>query len=60
VTVGGRPIQLRPDGTFSYRFSLPDGEHAVTVSAMSAEGDLRQAKLEFSRRTEYQTQLEVK
>jgi hypothetical protein len=52
VTVGGRPIQLRPDGTFSCRFSLPDGEHAVTVSAMSAQGDLRQAELKFSRRTE--------
>ena len=52
VTVGGRPIALRPDGTFSCRFSLPDGDHAVTVSAMSAEGELRQAELKFSRRTE--------
>lgn len=54
VTVGGRPITLRPDGTFSCRCSLPDGDHAVTVSAMSAEGELRQAKLTFSRRTDYQ------
>ena len=53
VTIGGRPIPLRPDGTFSCRFSLPDGEHAVTVSAMSAQGDLRQAELHFSRRTDY-------
>ena len=53
VTIGGRPIQLRPDGTFSCRFSLPDGEHAVTVSAISVEGDLRQAGLKFNRRTEY-------
>jgi hypothetical protein len=53
VTVGGRPISLRPDGTFSCRFSLPDGEHTVTVSALSAEGELRQAELNFSRRTEH-------
>ena len=53
VTVGGRPISLRPDGTFSCRFSLPDGDHTVTVSAMSAEGELRQAKLKLSRRTEH-------
>jgi uncharacterized protein len=54
VTLGGQPISLRPDGTFSCRLALPDGDHAVTVSALSAEGDLRQAELKFSRRTEYQ------
>ena len=53
VTIGGRPVSLRPDGTFSCRCSLPDGEHAVTVSAMSAEGELRQATLKFSRATDY-------
>jgi hypothetical protein len=53
VTIGGRPIQLHPDGTFSFRFSLPDGDHALTVSAMSAQGDLRQAELKLSRRTEH-------
>src|SRR6185436_16351739 len=26
VTIGGRTIQLRPDGTFSFRFALPDGQ----------------------------------
>jgi hypothetical protein len=55
VTLGGRPISLRPDGTFSCRLSLPDGDHTVTVSAMSAQGDLRQAELKFSRRTDYQS-----
>ena len=54
VAVGGRPIQLQPDGTFSCRCSLPDGEHGVTVSAMSVEGELRQAALKFTRRTDYQ------
>jgi uncharacterized protein len=53
VTIGGRPISLRPDGTFSCRCSLPDGEHTVTVSALSTSGDLRQAELHFSRHTDY-------
>ncbi|HOX56098.1 MAG TPA: DUF4912 domain-containing protein [Candidatus Paceibacterota bacterium] len=53
VTIGGRPVSLRPDGSFSCRFALPDGEHSVTVSAMSARGELRQAELHVSRRTNY-------
>jgi hypothetical protein len=59
VTVGGRPIELRPDGTFSCRFSLPEGEHVVTLSAVSAQGDLRQAELRFSRETDYQGEVGV-
>ena len=51
VTIGGRPIPLRPDGSFSCRCSLPDGDHTVTVSAVSAQGDSRQAELNFSRQT---------
>jgi uncharacterized protein len=54
VTIGGRPIDLRPDGTFSCRYSLPDGEHSVTLFAMSLEGELRQATLMIGRRTECQ------
>ena len=54
VTIGGRSVQLRPDGTFSCRFSLPDGEHGVTVSAVSARGETRQVELRFSRCTDYQ------
>ena len=53
VTIGGRPVQLRPDGTFSCRCSIPDGHHSVTVSALSVEGELRQAELQFSRHTTY-------
>ena len=53
VTIGGRPISLRPDGTFTCRYSLPDGEHSVTVSALSAQGELCQAELKFSRHTDY-------
>ncbi len=54
VTIGGQPIQLRPDGTFSCRLALPDGNHTITVSAVSAQGELRQAELKVSRRTDYQ------
>ena len=54
LTIGGQPVPLRPDGTFSCRYALPDGDHAVTVSAVSPQGDLRQAELRFTRRTEHQ------
>jgi len=53
VTIGGRPIRLRPDGSFSYRFALPDGSYELVVAAASAHHDWRQAGLQFSRRTEY-------
>jgi len=54
VSVGGRAIKLRPDGSFSYRFSLPDGNYELPALAISAAGDdQRQARLQFSRRTEY-------
>jgi len=52
VTMGGQPIPLRPDGTFSCRCSLPEGDHAVTLSAMSPSGELRRAELKFSRGTD--------
>jgi hypothetical protein len=54
VTIGGRRIRLRPDGSFSYRFSLPDGCHQLPAVAVSADGtDARAAALEFSRATAY-------
>lgn len=55
VTVGGRVIKLRPDGSFSYRFSLPDGNYELPAIAKSAAGDdERHAHLKFSRHTNYQ------
>jgi uncharacterized protein len=54
VTIAGREIKLRPDGTFSYRFALPDGTYDLPATATSADGDdTRRAALEFSRRSEY-------
>ena len=54
VTIGGRKIQLRRDGTFSFRFALPDGNYDLPVQATSADGsDSRRAELEFRRATQY-------
>jgi uncharacterized protein len=54
VSIGGRKIKLRPDGSFSYRFALPDGNYEMPVVAISADQtDGRAAELKFSRRTEY-------
>jgi hypothetical protein len=54
VTIGGQPIQLQPDGSFSYRFALPDGNYELPVIAVSTQGEERRAKLEFSRRTQHE------
>ncbi len=54
VTIGGRKIRLRPDGTFSYRFALPDGTFDLPAIATSAAGDdTRAAELRFRRQTAY-------
>jgi hypothetical protein len=54
VTIGGRKIRLRPDGSFSYRFALPDGKYDLPAIAVSAAGDdQRSAELHFQRRTRY-------
>jgi hypothetical protein len=37
VTVQGRPIALRQDGTFTLRFALPDGKQVIPVKAVSAD-----------------------
>lgn len=54
VTIGDRPIRLRPDGSFSFRFALPDGEYSLPAVATSVDGDdTRAASLQFSRKTDY-------
>jgi len=54
VTLGGHDIKLRSDGSFSYRFALPDGKYDLPAVAVSADGtDARAANLKFSRETEY-------
>ena len=54
VTIGGRDISLRPDGTFSCRFALPDGRYELPIAAVSAAGDARRAELKVSRGTVFQ------
>ncbi|MBI5772776.1 MAG: DUF4912 domain-containing protein [Verrucomicrobia bacterium] len=54
VSIGGRVIRLRADGTFSYRFALPDGNYDLPVVAVSADRtDGRAAELKFSRASNY-------
>ncbi len=54
VTLGGHEIKLRSDGSFSFRFALPDGKYDLPAVAVSADGtDARAANLKFSRETEY-------
>lgn len=54
VKIGDRVIKLRQDGTFSFRFSLPDGKYDLPAVATSADKtDSRAAALAFSRKTDY-------
>ena len=60
MTIAGRKIRLRPDGTFSYRFSLPDGQYELPAVATSADGtDSRSAELKFSRATQYRGEVQA-
>jgi len=37
VTIQGKPISLKGDGTFSLRFALPNGKQVIPVKAVSAD-----------------------
>ena len=54
VTVGRRRITLRPDGTFSLRVALPEGEHTLDVLARSSRDESRRALLKFARHSQYE------
>ncbi len=43
VTVQGREVKLRPDGTFTLRFALPDGKQVIPVEAVSSDGEDKRA-----------------
>src|SRR5579859_1121643 len=52
VTVDGKPIKLRSDGTFSFHYTFPDGQYKLPVVAISKDGDdKREAHLTFERQT---------
>ena len=38
VTLQGEPVQLRPDGTFTVRFRLPDSRQIIPAVAASSDG----------------------
>jgi len=38
VTLQGEPVKLRPDGTFTMRFSLPDSRQIIPAVATSPDG----------------------
>lgn len=54
VTIGGRLIRLGPDGRFSFRFALPDGDYFLPIAAQSADRvETRRADLAFARHSHY-------
>ena len=52
VTIAGKEIMIRPDGTFRYHFVFPDGEFEIPITATSPDGvETRQGVLRFERAT---------
>jgi hypothetical protein len=52
VWIEGKKIQLSPDGTFRYHFTLPDGDFAIPIVAESPDQvEQRSATLSFARGT---------
>lgn len=52
LTVQGRKVDLRPDGTFSLRYALPDGKQVFPVEAVRDDGaERRKITTEVERKT---------
>ncbi len=52
VSIAGIRVPLRPDGSFTFRFALPDGDFQLPAVAISASGDdARAAEVRFLRDT---------
>ena len=52
VTIGGRPIQLNPDGTFRFQMSFQDGLIDYPIMAVAADGEqTRSIQMKFNRET---------
>ncbi len=53
VTIDGRPVPLRPDGTFHFHFVFPDKDYEIPITATSPDGvETRHAVLHFRRQTD--------
>jgi hypothetical protein len=60
VTLSGRVLPIRPDGSFSIRFSLPDGRFDLPLVAVSSRGaGFRSAALTLERSTRVQGEVGV-
>jgi hypothetical protein len=57
VTVQGRPVALRPDGTFTLRFQLPDGTQVIDATAISADSVFRKTITPTVRRETHATEM---
>ncbi len=54
VTLQGEPVKMRPDGTFTMRFSLPDSRQIIPAVAASSDGvEERTIVLAVERNTKY-------
>ncbi|MDX2272365.1 MAG: DUF4912 domain-containing protein [Cyanobacteriota bacterium] len=52
VTIGGRQIQLSPDGTFRFHMAFPDGNIDFPIFAVAVDGEQnREIHMTFDRRT---------
>ncbi len=57
VSIQGKPIKLRNDGTFTMRFALPDGKQVIPVVATNKDGDdTKSVTPTVIRTTEYKNQ----
>lgn len=55
VRIDGQDITLRPDGTFSYHFTFPDGKFHIPIEATAPDGEERRsAMLSFLRMSAYE------
>jgi uncharacterized protein len=54
VTLQGEPVKLRPDGTFTMRFTLPEGRQIIPAVATSPDGiEERTSVLAIERNTKH-------
>ncbi|WP_267384562.1 DUF4912 domain-containing protein [Cyanobacterium sp. uoEpiScrs1] len=52
VTIGGRPIELNPDGTFRFQMSFQDGLIDYPIMAVAVDGkQTRSIQMKFNRET---------
>jgi hypothetical protein len=50
VRINGQPVELRPDGTFTFHFNFPDGNFHIPIEASSPDAvENRSALLSFLR-----------